>query len=139
MPLNKPVPAIMSSSPVVGNLSSTFSQILRLFTEFPVHHLPIVDKDNKLIGIVSSNDLPKVFLQLCSREDKVTMDLASLDKAILIKEIMTPNPITISSSTTMGEASKIFKEKKFLALPVVDNGTLLGILSVKDLMGYLAD
>ena len=45
---------------------------------------------------------------------------------------MTPNPVTINSATTIGEALKVFADKKFLALPVVDNGQLVGIL----LQGY---
>lgn len=135
----KTVAAIMTIEPVVGSRTSTVSQVLRLFTEFPVHHLPIVDENNRLIGIVSSNDLPKVFLQLCSRKDKVPMDLNAIDRAISISEIMTPNPRTVTSDTTIKEAAKIFATHKFMAMPVVDNGRLLGILSAKDVMKYLAE
>ena len=138
MPLTKPVSAIMTITPVVANVSTEFSKVIRLFTEFPVHHLPIVDEDNRLIGIVSSNDLPKVFLDLCNRTEKVTMDFAAIDKAISLSDIMTSNPITITSSETIGNAAKIFAAKKFLALPVVDNGVLIGILSVKDVLAYIA-
>jgi CBS domain-containing membrane protein len=138
MPLTKPVSAIMTITPVVANVSTEFSKVIRLFTEFPVHHLPIVDEENRLIGIVSSNDLPKVFLDLCNRTEKVTMDFAAIDKAISLSDIMTSNPITITSSETIGNAAKIFADKKFLALPVVDNGVLIGILSVKDVLAYIA-
>ena len=86
MPLTKPVSAIMTLNPVVANQFHNFSQVLRLFTEFPVHHLPIVDGNNKLIGIVSSNDLPKVFHELCDRKEKVAMDFDAIDKAINLSE-----------------------------------------------------
>ena len=108
MSTEKKVSAIMTVGPVVGNPSSSFSQVLRLFTEFPVHHLPIVNDDNKLIGIVSSNDLPKVFLQLANRTDKVVMDLDAIDKIVSIADIMTANPISITSRTTIAEAATIF-------------------------------
>lgn len=139
MPLTKPVSAIMTVNPVVANQFHNFSQVLRLFTEFPIHHLPIVSGDNKLIGIISSNDLPKVFLNLCSRQDKVTMDFDAIDAAINLTDIMTSNPITVSSSDSIATALKIFADKKFMALPVVDNGLLVGILSAKDVLGYIAD
>src|SRR5262245_31912315 len=100
MATNRPISAIMTVSPVVANPSNTFSQVLRLFTEFPVHHLPIVDDNSKLIGIISTNDLPKVFLQLCDK--KVTMDLAAIDKAISLTDIMTEKPVTIASNETIG-------------------------------------
>ncbi|MDB5281326.1 MAG: inosine 5-monophosphate dehydrogenase [Bacteroidota bacterium] len=138
MPLSKPVSTIMSSSPVVGSVTSKFSQVLRLFTEFPVHHLPIVDADNKLIGIVSSNDLPKVFFAICNVDKPVLMGLADIDNSVSLESIMSPNPVTISSGESIAAATQIFKDKKFLALPVVDNGVLVGILSVKDIMGYIA-
>ena len=138
MALSKQVSTIMTTSPVVGKLTNSFTQALRLFTEFPVHHLPIVDDDNKLIGIVSSNDLPKVFLNLCNRDKKVKMSFDDLDREIKLADIMTPNPITISSSDSIQQAAEIFAAKKFLALPVVDNGVLLGIVSVKDVVSYLA-
>ena len=138
MPLTKPVSAIMTLNPVVANQFHNFSQVLRLFTEFPVHHLPIVDGNNKLIGIVSSNDLPKVFHELCDRKEKVAMDFDAIDKAINLSEIMTANPITVSSSDTIAAAAKIFATKKFMALPVVDNGVLVGILSVKDVIAYIS-
>lgn len=134
MSLSKPISSIMTVNPVVANQFHNFSQVLRLFTEFPVHHLPIVDANNKLIGIVSSNDLAKVFLDLCNRAEKVTMDFDSIDKAVNLKDIMTPNPITVSSSDSISTAAQIFATRKFAALPVVDNGDLVGILSVKDVV-----
>lgn len=139
MPLQKPVSAIMTASPVVANQFHNFSQVLRLFTEFPVHHLPIVDSNDKLIGIISSNDLPKVFTKLCARDTKIAMDLDVIDREINLTDIMTPNPITVSSSDPIGKAAQIFSERKFLALPVVDNGVLVGILSMKDVMRYVTD
>ncbi len=137
MPLNQPVSLIMTASPVVGTQSSKFSQILRLFNEFPVHHLPIVDDNKKLIGILSSNDLPRLFQTLCN--DNVQMSVETLDNAVSIKNLMTPNPFTITSGTSIIDAAKIFAEKKFLALPVVDNGELIGIVSLKDVVKYIAE
>lgn len=138
MPSTKPVSVIMSVNPVVGNKFHNFSQVLRLFTEFPVHHLPIVDSKNKLIGIISSNDLSKVFLTLCNRANKIQMDLDAIDKEINITDIMTPAPVTISSNEPIAKAMEILSEKKFTSIPVVDNGELVGILSIKDVVAYLS-
>lgn len=138
MSAKKPVSAIMTINPVVANQFHNFSQVLRLFTEFPVHHLPIMDVNNKLIGIISSNDLPKVFLQLSRRDPKVMLDLDEIDKAINLPDIMTPNPITVSSSDSIEHAAQLIASRKFLSLPVVDNGELVGIISIKDIVNYLA-
>src|SRR5579859_1445387 len=138
MPNRKPVSTIMTSSPIVANTSNKFSQVLELFTEHELHHLPIVDADNKLIGILSSNDLPKVFYMLSNRPVPVTLTLDIIDKEISISDLMTTEPVTIASTGTIDDAVKIFADKKFLSLPVVDNGALIGIVTSKDVMSYLA-
>ena len=65
------------------------------------------------------------------------MTLENIDKEITIADLMTPNPISIASSAPISTATAIFAQHKFTALPVVDNGVLLGILSAKDVMTYL--
>lgn len=51
------------------------------------------------------------------------------------RDIMTPNPVTISPQASVGEAVKILLEKHFNGLPVVDDeGTLLGVLCQSDLV-----
>jgi acetoin utilization protein AcuB len=133
----KNISTIMTASPVVGNPSNKFSQVLRLFTEFPVHHLPIVDETSKLIGIISSNDLPKVFLSLCNRPEPLKMTMDVFDQEIKITDLMTLDPVTINSTDPISKAAEIFASRKFMALPVVDNGVLLGIVSLKDVVAYL--
>lgn len=138
MPLTKPVSSLMTVSPVVANETTTFSQILRLFSEFPVHHLPVVDANNKLIGIISTNDFMRVFKKMFELAEPVQMSAAAIDEHIRVLDIMTPNPVSVSSGQTIGEALKIFAGGKFLALPIVDNDQVIGIISAKDILNYLA-
>lgn len=127
----------MTGSPIVAHQSHKLSQVLRLFTEYPLHHLPVVDDDGKLIGIVSSNDLPKAFLNLADRDTKITLDTNSLDSAVHVGNIMTSEPVTISSNDSIENAARIFADNRFNALPVVDNGVLVGIVTVKDVIGFI--
>jgi acetoin utilization protein AcuB len=50
-----------------------------------------------------------------------------------IRDVMTRNPVTVTSETPAMEARRIMKERGFRRLPVVDNGKLVGILTRKDL------
>ena len=136
MDLTDPVSTAMSKQVVVANQSHKFSAVIELFSKFGMHHLPIVNADGKIIGIVSSNDLMKLFLD--AKYKGLSLNTEEADKAISITDIMTPDPVTIPSTSTIKEAAKIFSEKKFLALPVVDNGELVGILSAKDLVYLIA-
>jgi len=136
MQVNDPVSTVMSKSVVVANKFHNFSEVHELFSKHGMHHLPIVDGNNHLIGIVSSNDLMKVFTKPEYKNLSLNTDLA--DKVINIPDIMTPDPITVTSTDTIKHAAQIFDEKKFMAMPVVDNGKIVGIVSVKDLVHLVA-
>lgn len=137
--LNTPVEKVMTVQPVVGTQFHNLSQVMKLFAEYPIHHLPIVDGQGKLMGIVSSNDLPKTFLRLCDTPNKPAMNIDDLDRAVNLVDIMTKNPITITANNSIGDAAKLFVEHKFASLPVVENGKLVGILSIKDVVANLVD
>jgi acetoin utilization protein AcuB len=53
--------------------------------------------------------------------------------AMFVAKRMTPNPITITSTTTVADAFELMRSKKFRRLPVVDNGKLVGIVTDRDL------
>ncbi|MBI5030655.1 MAG: CBS domain-containing protein [Chloroflexi bacterium] len=54
---------------------------------------------------------------------------------MLVRERMTPNPITVSPTTSVNDALRLMREKKIKRLPVLDNrGQLVGIVSEKDLL-----
>lgn len=51
----------------------------------------------------------------------------------LVKDWMTPDPITIGPATTLPEANRLMKECNIRRLPVVDNGRLVGIVTLGDI------
>lgn len=106
----------------------------KLLAENQIRHLPVVDKNDRVIGIVTDRDIrsawPYDFLKEAYRET----DKEKLSK-IKIKDIMTINPIRLSPTSTIQDALLLIQEKKVGALPVVDEeGKLKGILSVRDLL-----
>jgi acetoin utilization protein AcuB len=99
-----------------------------------IRHLPVIEPDGRLIGIVTDRDirsaLPyKFFRESPSEEEK--KNFAELK----IKNIMTKNPMTISPTYTLQDALLMIQDARVGALPVVDeNGILSGIISVRDLL-----
>ncbi|MCW3125080.1 MAG: hypothetical protein JWO03_738 [Bacteroidetes bacterium] len=136
MDVNDPVSTIMSRTVVVANQFHNFSEVLELFSKHEMHHLPVVDGQSAIIGIISSNDLMKLFYDPKYKEMKFNSD--EIDKAMNIPEIMTKNPIIISSKETIKHAARLFYDNKIQSLPVVDNGQLVGIVTVKDLAQLVA-
>jgi CBS domain-containing protein len=138
MKIDSTVRIIMTAEVVCANSNNTLSQVLQLFTEFPMRHLPVVDSEGKLIGIISSNDILKIFRN--DRFQGQSINLAELDSLIRITELMTPHPKTVKLEDSISLAASIFRERAFQALPVVnDNNEIEGIVSIKDVLDYYVD
>jgi arabinose-5-phosphate isomerase len=90
----------------------------------------LTDDDGKLSGLFTDSDLARLFEQ---RRD------AALDQPI--REVMTPQPLTITHGGRVGEALDIFRRCKISELPVVDeDGRPVGLLDITDLIaGATAD
>lgn len=138
MKITSTVRIIMSAKVVCAKSANTLSQVLQLFTELPMRHLPVVDANEKLIGIISSNDIPKLFVQ--ERFKGKAIDLAQLDQDIKITDIMTPNPKTVKIDDSISLAAATLREREFQALPVVnEDNEVVGIVSIKDVLDYYVD
>lgn len=105
-----------------------------LMEKYHIRHLPVVEADNLLIGIVSDRDMrsavpDNLFL---NSESKA---LAERISKLKIKDIMTKDPISVSLSYTIQDALLLIQKTQAGAFPVVDDqGKLQGIVSVRDLL-----
>ncbi len=69
--------------------------------------------------------------------DKLIDQMQLLFKDLLAKDIMIPNVITISSDRTMEQAKELMRLKKISGLPVLDDGKLVGLVSIEDIIKAL--
>ena len=99
-----------------------------------IRHLPIVDADNRLIGIVTDRDIRSAMPYRLIKEKGVTKEREKLAQ-LKVEDIMTHDPMTISPMHTIQDALLMIQKEKVGAFPVVDDeGKLEGILSVRDLL-----
>ncbi|HOY21587.1 MAG TPA: CBS domain-containing protein [Cellvibrio sp.] len=102
--------------------NATVWDAIKLMTEKGVGAL-LVTESEALVGIMSERDyLKKVAL----------MGRASQTTAV--SEIMTPNPFTVSPNQDMEACMELMTEKRIRHLPVVDNGKLIAMISIRDLL-----
>jgi acetoin utilization protein AcuB len=105
-----------------------------LMQENNFRHLPVVDQDGKLVGIVTDRDMRDAHpSSLLDKEDYQR----TLEKFMehSVEEVMTKNPLTISVYFTLQDTLMVMGKKKVGALPVVDeDGYLKGIMSTRDLL-----
>jgi len=90
-----------------------------------IRHVPVEDNEHRLVGLVSYRKLLKL---LTNRSPK------DVDKPIAVSQIMTRDPVTVSPMTSTLDAIDIMKRHKVSALPVTDDGRLVGIVTEHDFM-----
>ncbi len=88
----------------------------RLLKEAWIRHLPVLDGD-LLVGIVSERDL-----RHAARED------------IPLSDVMTRAVFVLSPRTPIRQAARLFRERRFGALPVLEGRRLVGIVSIVDVL-----
>ncbi|MGD8261689.1 MAG: CBS and ACT domain-containing protein [Desulfobacterales bacterium] len=99
-----------------------------------IRHLPVVDNNQRLIGIVTDRDIRSALPYGFSKESSSAEEQGNL-YALKVRDVMTENPISISPTSTIQDALLMIQDSKVGALPVVgDNGLLSGIISVRDLL-----
>jgi acetoin utilization protein AcuB len=108
----------MTKNPVTIGSNEPVSVAVAKMKAGNFRRLPVVD-NGKLIGIISEFDL---------HEQNYLSD------SILVRQLMTRDPITIPPSATLEAAVRLLSSHKIGALPVVESGRLVGIISARDLL-----
>ena len=96
-----------------------------------IRHIPIVE-NGVLVGIVTDRDLKRAMPSLLTGTDQQTYERVT--QTTPVKQIMTRSPMTIAPDAPLREAVRILCDKKFGALPVVEGGALVGIITETDVL-----
>jgi len=102
-----------------------------------VRHVPIVDREGDLVGLVSHRDLARGALG-CLEDLPMSLERDVL-RGRKAREIMTPEPLTVEPDAPLAEAAATLLENKIGCLPVVEGSHLVGILTEADFMSAYAE
>ena len=94
-----------------------------------IRHVPVEDENGHLVGLVTH----RAILRLLSRGSNITNGTP-----LTVREIMKPNPTSVSSITPTLEAIEIMRQSKIGCLPVVDDSQLVGIVTSYDFLNATA-
>jgi CBS domain-containing protein len=101
-----------------------------------IRHMPVVDEDGRLVGIVSQRDLFRGALARALGQD--SSGHQRLLKSLRVEEVMATRVLTTTTSTPLSEAAEQMVTHKVGCLPVVDEGRLVGILTEGDFVAAFA-
>ncbi len=125
---------IMTKNPVSLNEDDSFSRVEELIRERRIRHIPIVDKNNILKGIITQRDLYRVCPPRKTIEGDFVYDHEELGK-FLLKYTMTPDPFSLEPEDTLEYSIEIMVSKKYGCIPIADkNKKLIGIITHIDIL-----
>jgi acetoin utilization protein AcuB len=105
----------MTPNPVTIGPEVTVTEALSIINEYQVRHLPVLDAQEVLLGIVAEKDLLRA------------------DGQDPVGEIMTQEVVTVTEYTALEEAARIMADRRISSLPVMRSGALVGIITETDL------
>ena len=116
---------LMTTTPIAILPDLPLREAAELMAAENCRHLPVVDEEGGLIGIITDRDV---------RQARHTAVFATA----LTESCMTGNPITITPDTPAHKAAELLALHKISALPVVDQGQLVGIITVTDFLAQFS-
>ena len=105
----------------------------RLMEERRIRHLPVVDTDAHLVGIVTESDLREALAAEGVR------DPSAAPVALIVGDAMTCNAVAIAPGVELATAVELMLTRKLSALPVVESNRVIGILTGYDILRAFAD
>ena len=125
-------PRVLSIPPTMGVREAFFKM-----KENAIRHLPIVDENNTLIGIISDRELRR---PNWVDEAQDISHVYYLDNSMLVSDVMITNVHVVHTYDTLSKAVSLLLDNHIGAAPVLDKtGTLVGMLSSIDLLRALKD
>jgi CBS domain-containing protein len=125
----------MSSNLIALNRDDDLEKAEFLFKRHKIRHIPVVRED-VIIGMLSYTDLLRISFADAVDEDETDVDTLVYNM-FSIDQVMAKNVVSVPSTATIKEVATILAEREFHALPVVDDGRLVGIVTTTDLINYL--
>jgi acetoin utilization protein AcuB len=124
----------MTKKVITVRTGSTIYEAKEKMEKNNIRHLPVVEKDNTLVGIITDRDIRSAMPSITLTDRESAEERARILK-LRVKEIMTRNPVSISPTNTLGDALFMMQKMRVGAFPVVDpRGKLKGIISIRDLI-----
>jgi len=123
----------MSKKLITVPRDAPVSMAFELLLTNDIRHLPVVSQTHELVGIITDRDLNEAVIPADPSGSNRSM--YHTVKNIKAEKIMTPNPITVGTDTSIQEAAQLMLDRRIDCLPVMDPaGHLAGILTSTDIL-----
>lgn len=121
----------MTKDPVTVKTDQSVAEANLCLQENRIRRIPVMDDTDQLIGIVSREDIFNVMPSVVDGSSAGSQSFFA--ESTQVSEIMTPNPMFVEPMTSLETVAKRMRKHKVGGMPVVENGTLVGIITESDI------
>jgi CBS-domain-containing membrane protein len=125
---------IMTRDVATARPETSVQDAVALLAERNCTSLPVLDADNRVVGIVSEVDLLRDRMPRDPRSHLRTEPDQQADPARLVRDIMNAEVMCLSASADTADLAELMTEHDIRAIPIVDGATLVGIVSRRDVL-----
>jgi len=123
----------MIKEPLTVTPDMLLPEARRLLTENNFRHLPVVDRDGRLVGMITDRDLRSAYPSSMLAESERLLAYEQVEKAV-VADIMSVDCVGLTPESTLDDALLLFDRDRMGALPVLEDGRVVGIFSSRDLL-----
>jgi len=121
----------MTRNPITIRPDTPVTEAQALMKRERIHHLPVLDKDEKLVGIVSEKDL--LYASPSPASTLSVYEMTSLLAKLKVEKVMSRNVITVTEDVPLEEAARTMADKGIGGLPIVRGNAVVGVITESDL------
>lgn len=137
MNVSIPLATIMSTDLVTLNEEDSADQLAVIFKNRKIHHLPVIDNEGQLVGIISQTDYERIrYGASLFRHPDVESYNEALLRSLRVVDLMTKDVQVLRPTDRLAQAYQLLKHNTFRAIPIVEKGKLVGIVSALDLLNH---
>ncbi len=121
----------MTSDPVVITTDTSLKEALEIVRSKPFRHLPVLDENGKLVGIVTEKSL--VYASPTSTTALSVFEVDYILSRTKVGQIIQGSVVTVGPDWPVEEAARVMVDRRIGCLPVVEDDKLIGIISDTDI------
>ena len=131
------VSRIMTRNPIFTHPEISLTDVHSLMDREKIGHVPVLNKNNELIGLITRADLLKAAPSSATSLDMY--EISYLLAKLTVEKIMIKNVVTVQESEVVEEAARIMADRKIGCLPVMNGSLLVGIITDTDIFHFFID
>lgn len=139
--MNTPIKNLMTTDVITIRPNDLMMVVKEIFDANSFHHIPVIDENEQLVGIISRHDYNKMLTTFSVfKNSKADIANRKFMMSMLVKDVMTKQVARLHAEDPITVALGIFKENLFHALPIInDDKKVIGMLTTFDMLTYAYD